>query len=89
MTTADETAAAKTLPITFDFKVPLVWLVGGAIAVGSVLIGMYFKLGQLAEYVVELKSEIRVMNETTIKLASEQAKLQWRVEKLEAEGAKR
>lgn len=75
----------RSLPVAFDFRVPIVWMLGGAIFVGAGLIGMYYQLANLSEKVSDLQASVKVANTTTIQFASEQALIKYRVEKLEHE----
>lgn len=74
---------AKTPPIAVDFKLPLAYLVGGAIFIGSGLIGMYYQLANVSEKVTSMQSDLKANGAMTIEFAKEQAVMKFRLEKLE------
>lgn len=74
--------------VTLDPRVPLVWLASGAVAVGAGLVGMYYKLDNVAESVTQLKSDVRANNDKTIEFARDQAVMEFRLQKLEQERTK-
>ena len=75
---------ALRLPrVTIDLKVPL-WSLVTVAAMGVIgVVGMYYKMDQLATKVIELEATQRAVNSEIIKFAKEQAVLEFRVQKLE------
>ncbi len=88
MTQSAESQNANDVPerITriVDFRIPLPWLLSGAIVVLWALISMYFELKQVSNNVSELQITVKSGNSQAVTLAGEQALLRYRVENLEA-----
>lgn len=70
--------------MSLDFKLPLPWVLSGAISVLWGLIGMWFKLSSVSDSVEEMKVAVKANNLTTVQYASEQTLIKYRLEKLEA-----
>ncbi|HEY0915658.1 MAG TPA: hypothetical protein VGE22_12375 [Solimonas sp.] len=85
-TQATEGQPTVRLPrVVVDFKIPLPWLLGGAVAVLWGLITMYFQLMNLTASVEEMKATVKANNNSTLQFASELALAKFRIEKLEGE----
>lgn len=69
--------------VTLDLRVPLWSLVTVAAFGVAAVVGMYYKMDQLAAKVIELEATQRAVNAEIIKFAREQAVLEFRVQKLE------
>ncbi len=85
MANKNDESQARLPRVIVDLKIPL-WGVGSAAGVllwG--LVSMYFTLQDVSSKVGELQVSVKASNASTIQLASDQALLKYRVEKLEAE----
>jgi hypothetical protein len=80
--------AATALMRMVDFKIPLVWLLGGFIAAVTLLASMYFQLQDVARNMVELQTMVRIGNNQSTALQSEVALIKFRLAQLEAEHAR-
>jgi len=79
-----EDAGSVRLPsVAVEFKLPLPWLLAGAVAVLWGVVQMYFQLQSVSENVKQLQADVKVNNATTMQFAVEQALIRQRVEKLE------
>ncbi|HYE71195.1 MAG TPA: hypothetical protein VD932_06715 [Aquabacterium sp.] len=78
---------ARLPRVVVDFKLPLPWLIGGALVIAWGLISMFFKLSAVSENVDELKATVKASTAVTTQFAGEQALIKYRVEKLEAAAA--
>lgn len=76
-------AEASALLRMVDFRIPLVWLLGGFLMAASVLIGMYFQLQQVRESLTELQATVKAGNVQAITIASEIALMRYRIENIE------
>jgi hypothetical protein len=68
-----------------DFKLPLPWLIGGAIFVSWAVISMYFAVQTLITSVADLQVTVKSGNLSTSVLAGEVSLLRFRVETIEAD----
>lgn len=68
-----------------DFRIPLPWLLGGFLAGVMVLVGMYYQLQNVSEALRDVQITLKANQSTVIQLASEQALLKYRIEKLEGQ----
>lgn len=68
-----------------DPRIPLPWLLGIAIAVGSGLVNMWFMVNQLVKDVSDLQIIVKAGNGQAVTVAGELALLRFRVENLESE----
>lgn len=66
-------------------KIPLTWLIGGAFSFACVFAGMYFKLGQLAEDMTDLKISVKSGNSQAATVQGEIAILKFRIENIESD----
>lgn len=81
-----EESTGRLPRVVVDFRIPLPWLLAGAMTVLWGLVGMWFKLAALSESVTELRVAVKAGTATTIQYASEQTLIKYRLEKLEAAG---
>ena len=81
----NETTQEVKLARVIDFKLPLPWLMGGAIAVSWAVISMYFAVQTLIASVSDLQVTVKSGNLSTSVLAGEVSLLRFRVETIEAE----
>ena len=89
-----EEGAPVRITRVIDFRIPLPYLLSGAIAVTCILISMYFSVQQLIRDVGELQVTVKAGNTQASTVAGEIALLRYRVQNLEnaeltAEKAKR
>lgn len=68
-----------------DFRIPLPWLLSGAVVLGWGLITMYFQLQTLTEKLAELQIAVKVGNGQSSTVAGEIALLKFRMDALEAD----
>ena len=82
---ADKQADSMRLPgVTVEWKVPLWGLASGGGVLLWGLVNMWFTLNSLAAQVADMQALLKANNAATVSLASEQALLKYRIEKLEA-----
>lgn len=82
---ADKQADSMRLPgVTVEWKVPLWGLASGGGALLWGLVNMWFTLNSLAAQMTDMQALLKANNAATVSLASEQALLKYRIEKLEA-----
>lgn len=67
-----------------DFKIPVIWLIGGSFVAVSGVIGMYYKLEKVAENLTELKVTVSAGNLQGMTNAGDMALIRYRVENIEA-----
>lgn len=79
---------ASALLRMVDFRIPLVWLLGGFLMAASVLIGMYFQLQQVREVLGDLQVSVKAGNAQAASIAGEMALLKYRIENIEASRAR-
>ena len=70
--------------VTVDLKIPLWGLASGGGALLWGLVNMWFTLNSLAAQMTDMQALLKANNAATVSLASEQALLKYRIEKLEA-----
>jgi hypothetical protein len=68
-----------------DFKIPLIWLIGGFILALTAAINMYYQLQEVSKGVAALTITVNAGNNTNIALAGKQALLEFRLNTTEAE----
>lgn len=72
--------------VKIDLSIPVWGLATGGVVVVWGLVSMYFTLQDVSGKVSDLQATVRASNTATIQLASDQALLKYRVEKLESTG---
>jgi hypothetical protein len=79
---------ARALWRMVDFKIPLVWLLGGFILGITILTSMYYQLQRVTEAVADLKITVTAGNNANSVTAGEIALIKFRLEHLEADAAR-
>lgn len=78
--TTEQTAQIRRV---VDFRVPLTYLIGGAVSLGWVLINMWFSVGQLVKTVDEVQATVKAGNTSATTIAGEMAILKYRITNIE------
>ena len=70
--------------VTVEWKIPLWGVVSAGGGLVWSLVAMYFQLTQVSQQMAEMQALFKTSSAATVQLASDQALLKYRVEKLEA-----
>lgn len=68
-----------------DFKIPLVWLLGGFASAVMLLASMYYQLQEVSRGMAALQISVNAGNNQSVTLAGEIALLKFRMEHVESE----
>jgi len=77
--------SAVALMRMVDFRIPLLWLLGGFIATAGLVISMYYQIQQMRDALQDLQVTVKAGNVASSTLTGEIALLKYRVDALEAE----
>ncbi len=72
-----------------DFKIPLIWLLGGFAAMAYGGISMHFQLAEVSRRMIDLQITVNAGNTQNVTLAGEIALVKFRLEHLESEADRR
>lgn len=78
-----EPEATPRISRVVDFRIPLIWLIGGVITVSYGLISMYFSVNLLVKTVGDLQIEVKSGNTSVVAVAGELALLKFRLSNAE------
>jgi hypothetical protein len=80
--------AAVALMRMVDFKIPLVWLLGGFASAVMLLASMYYQLQEVSRGMAALQISVNAGNNQSVTLAGEIALIKFRMEHVEADLAR-